>query len=70
MEESLIGEESAKVRKGARTALRSKAADWVTLRRTGLGDKKEEMRVMPILRAAVVQDDQVAPRQSIFFSRG
>lgn len=57
-----MGEESVKILKGAGMALKSKTADSITLGRAGLVNKEEEMRVMPILRVAAVQDDQVAPR--------
>lgn len=45
--------------RGSGTALGSEVVDSATLGREGLAGDKEEARVMPALRLAVVKDDQV-----------
>lgn len=57
---SLLGPESVEVLRGKGKARGFEKVDSVTLGRLGLaGQEEEEARVMPILRLAVVRDDQV-----------
>ncbi|CAM9449751.1 unnamed protein product, partial [Laminaria digitata] len=55
----LVGKENVKVLRESGASLGTEPAESATVGRVGLVDEKEEARVMPALRLAVVKDDQV-----------